>query len=685
MHDSVEFLRNLALVLVVAGIAATIFQRLHLPVVFGYLLAGFLVGPHFPAVPLVAEEEIVHSLSELGVILVMFTLGLEFSLRRLIRIAPTAGLIALAESMGLMLCGFLIAQLLGWTTIESVFAGVIIAISSTTIIAKAFEEQQAKGPFVDIVFGVLVVEDLIAILLMAVLTTMSAEGSFSAATIAATAARLLVFLAGFLIVGILLVPRFIRYVVKHGRADTTVVASVGLCFASALLALRFGYSVALGAFLVGALAAESGVAEIVEQRIQPVRDLFAAVFFVAVGMLIDPAVIAEHWPAVLIFATMVITGKVIAVSTASFLAGYSVRASLQAGMSLAQIGEFSFIIAGVGLATGAIRPFLYPIAVAVSAITTLTTPWLIKHSAQAANYVDRKLPKPLQTFVSLYGAWIEKLRRPSGDRVRLGRVTTIMLIDVALIIALVIGWALELPRLTQFVQELTGLTQRNSEALVMTAGLLAASPLVYGLLRTSRLLATALSDRAVPGVTQGRIDYGRAPRQALTITLQLGILALAGIAIAAVTQPFLPPFRGIAILGIVLLLFAVAFWKSATNLQGHARAGAEILAMTLAQQLPAEAAPAGPNPVQDLLPGLGAPVAHKLTADSASLGRSLTDLNLRGSTGATVLAIRREPGEVILPTGKERLKSGDILLIAGSEDAIAAAREVLSRSNIQEA
>src|SRR5262245_45455174 len=251
-----DLLRTLAMVLVTAGITATVFQRLRLPVVFGYMAAGFLVGPHFTLLPVVADEATVETLAELGVILLMFGLGLEFSLRRLIRIFPTAGVIGVAQSAFLGLVGYLIGQAFGWTSLESVFAGAIIAISSTTIIVKAFEEQGVKGTFTDIVFGVLIVEDLVAILLLALLTTASAEQGLALGTVGLTAARLLVFEVAFVVIGLLTIPRFTRYIVRVGRPETIVVANIGLAFASALIALRFGYSVALGAFMAGALAAE---------------------------------------------------------------------------------------------------------------------------------------------------------------------------------------------------------------------------------------------------------------------------------------------------------------------------------------------------------------------------------------------------------------------------------------------
>src|SRR5688572_4701963 len=417
MHDVHEFLKNLALVLCVAAVTTVLFQRLRQPVVFGYLLAGMIVGPHIP-IPLVADEDMIRTLSELGVILLLFSLGLEFSLRKLLQIGPTAGLVAVAQSSGMVWIGYMLGQMFGWTTLESVYAGAIIAISSTTIIAKAFEEQRVKGKFTDIVLGVLIIEDLIGIFLIAILTTVSAGTAVSASSLAITGARLATFLAALIGIGLLLIPRVVRGVVRMNRPETTLVASVGICFAAALLALSFGYSVALGAFIAGSLVAESGEEKVVEHLVRPVRDMFAAIFFISVGMLIDPVIIAQHWGAVLAFTVAVIVGKVTFVTISSFLIGYRPHTAVQAGMSLAQIGEFSFIIAAVGLATGATRDFLYPVAVAVSAITTLTTPWLIRAAGPAAAWVDRTLPTPLQTFASLYGSWIERMRQsPAGGEI----------------------------------------------------------------------------------------------------------------------------------------------------------------------------------------------------------------------------------------------------------------------------
>src|SRR5262249_276910 len=236
----------------------------------------------------------------------------------------------------------------------------------------------------------LIVEDLIAILLMATLTAVTTGAGLSTGALALTVGRLAAFLVGLVVIGMLVIPRAMRAITRLQRSETTLVASVGICFAVALLALEFGYSVALGAFLAGSLIAESGEEKTVEQLVQPVKDVFAAIFFVSVGMLIDPPLVVRPWVAIPVLPFVVVVGKIVGVPLGAFLTGNGTRISIQSGMSLAQIGEFSFIIAGLGMSLNATRDFLFPVAVTVSAVTTLITPWLIRFSGPAASYVDRK-------------------------------------------------------------------------------------------------------------------------------------------------------------------------------------------------------------------------------------------------------------------------------------------------------
>ena len=682
METAHDFLTNLALVLCVAGVTTLIFQRLHQPVVFGYLLAGLIIGPH-TAVPLVANEDITRTLAETGVILLMFSLGLEFRLRKLVQVGPTAGIIGLVQCVGMVWLGYAVGRLLGWTTIESIYAGCIIAISSTTIIIKAFAEQSIRARYTRLVFGILIVEDLIAIFMLTLLTAVSAGQGVTAGTIGATALGLGLFLAALIGIGILLVPRLIRAVLKLENPETTLVTTVGICFACALLALEFGYSVALGAFIGGSLVAESGHSKALEHLVQPVRDMFGAIFFVAVGMLIEPRLIAQNIGPVLLLTAAVIVGKVSFVTLGAFATGQGVKTSVQSGMSLAQIGEFSFIIAALGLSLNATRDFLYPVAVAVSALTTLTTPLLIKHSSPVASWVDRKLPRALQTYVALYGSWIDRLRLIPEAHAHQKRERRILLLalDWLLLLALVVGTAIKLDAWTARLVQLANLAPVAAHWLIVAIAALAAAPLCLGILRITRSLSHDLAAHALPEQPSGQVDLAAAPRNAFEVTIQLLMVLIIGGLTVIITQPFIPPFRSTAIFALVMVALGLALWRSASNLQGHTRAGAEIFALALSRQMTDDEDVEGAVDMAKLktaLPGLGEPVAVRIGADSKVIGRSLRQLDLRGSTGAMVLAIVRADGtEVVLPDGHEQISAGDTLFIAGAQRAVSAARTLL--------
>ncbi len=688
MQDAHAFLANLTLVLCTAAVTTYLFQRIRQPVVFGYLVAGMIVGPYV-GVPLLADRTMVSTLSELGVIMLLFGLGLEFSLRKLIQVGPTAGVVALVETSVMVFFGYMVGQLFGWSTLESVFCGAIVAISSTTIIVKAFAAQNVHGRFTDLVFGILVSEDLIAILLIALLTTVAAGDGVSPGIVGVTAARLVLFLVGFVGIGLLVVPRLVRRVVGLDRAETTLVVSLGLAFAGALLALGAGYSVALGAFMTGSLIAESGEGRRVEQLVTGVRDMFGAIFFVSVGMMIDPHLIVEHWLAVTVLSAVVIGGKLLAVSVGTFLTGHDVRTSVQVGMSLTQIGEFAFIIAALGSSSGVVRGFLYPIAVAVSAITTLTTPLLIRASGSFASVVDRKLPRPLQTFVGLYGSWIERLHGASTDTgilPTIRRKVLLLAMDALLLAGVVIGVAYARSPLAAYLAGITPLPPTVITVALYIVSILMAAPLVVGMLRVSAAFASLLANRALPPGEGRKLDYAEAPRRVLMATLQLALVTASGLLVVVVTGPFVPLGRGAIVLAMVMGWLGVAFWRSTAELHGHTRAGAEVLLAALANNMASVSMPADADArpqVQDLsvvhsiLPGLGDPVPVTLAVDSPVVGRSLRDLQLRSLTGAVVLAITRGDERVMLPVGAERLKAGDVIALAGTSVAIEAARSVL--------
>jgi CPA2 family monovalent cation:H+ antiporter-2 len=533
------------------------------------------------------------------------------------------------------------------------------------------------------VFGILIVEDLIAILLITILTALSAGEKLTALEIATAAGRLAAFLVVLFVVGLFTVPRLFRAIVRLDRAETTVVASVGLAFGFALLALSFGYSVALGAFMAGALVAESGVEKTIEHLVQPVRDIFAAIFFVSVGMLIDPAQIAAHWLLVLVFLIVVIVGKVVSVTLGAFLMGQSVQTSLKTGMSLAQIGEFSFIIAGVGVATGATDSLLYSIAVAVSAITTLLTPWMIRAAPNVAAYIDRKLPRSLQTFAALYASWFEQMRskRADDEAANFRRAIRWLIVDAIVAAAVVIGASVEWGRLSVLLEDHLKLPERQAGIAIIGGAAIVSTPFWIGMVRVSRYLGFELAGRVFPTVGREQLDMAAAPRRLLVVMLQIAIVLAVGVPLVAITQPFLPPFRGAAVLLFVVVLLALAFWRNAANFHGHARAGAQALTEMLVRQTrnsrgahdePAIGATA------DILSGLGSPVPVEIERGNPHVGKTLAEIKLRGLTGATVLAIQRGNESITIPAGRDSLQEGDVLAIAGTHEAVEAAKELLA-------
>lgn len=386
-------IQDLAFILITAALVTLVFKKLHQPVVLGYLLAGFLLGPHVPYFPSVQDTNSVKVWAEIGVIILLFGLGLEFSFKKLARVGKSASITAVFEVGFMIAVGFFAGQVIGWNTMDSLFLGGILSISSTTIIVRAFDELGLKGrQFVSLVFGVLVAEDIVAILLLVLLSTMAISKSLSGSELLFSSISLGFFLVLWFVVGIYLLPPLLQRIKKSLNDETTLVVSLGLCLLMVMIATKVGFSPALGAFVMGSLLAETKEGTRIEHLVMPVKNLFAAVFFVSIGMLIDPTTLIKYAPQVLLLTLLTISGKFISATIGALVSGSSLRHSVQVGMSLAQIGEFSFIIATLGVSLNVTSDFLYPIAVAVSAVTTFTTPYLIRSSDTFCNWLERKLP-----------------------------------------------------------------------------------------------------------------------------------------------------------------------------------------------------------------------------------------------------------------------------------------------------
>jgi CPA2 family monovalent cation:H+ antiporter-2 len=558
-----SFLEDLALVMCVAAATTVIFHALRQPVVVGYLVAGMIVGPYTPGI--LVNESRIRGVSELGVILLMFALGLEFSIRRLLRLGPRAAFIT-AVQVGLMIwLGYVCGRALGWTELESIFTGALLSISSTTIVAKAFAEQHVGVDLRELALGVLLCEDLVAVIMLAVLTPLADGAGPSATALGWTALRLGGFLLAMIGGGILLMPPLVRFVARTGRDETLVVASVGICFGFAMAAERAGYSVAMGAFLAGSLVAESGAAERLESLIAPLRDIFAAVFFVSVGMIIDPPLIVAHWQALALLVGILIAGKISGVTLGALLAGTPAALAVQTGFSLAQIGEFSFIIASVGVETGAAHSFLYSVAVAVSAVTTFTTPFMIRACRPVGTMVEDGAPRALARLQHVYGRWIERVDGARAAPERLAGVAgpAFFLIAGAICVATVVIAIDVAGRPIARVIISSGITRARADTVADMMALAVAVIGTAAMLFGARQLATRLAEHR-PAIRGG--TWHDWETSVMVEILQLAIMVCAGLLMLAVLQPFLQVREGVAVMILMASAVALAIWRGVRRL-----------------------------------------------------------------------------------------------------------------------
>jgi len=434
-----DLIKDLALILGAAGITTLLFKRLKQPVVLGYIIAGFLIGPNFNLFPTVSEHEGILIWADIGVIFLLFALGLEFSFKKLVQVGGSAAITGLIEISCMFALGFLTGKMLGWKQLDCVFLGGIIAISSTTIIFRAFDELGLKSrKFTNLVIGVLVIEDLVAILLLVLLSTLAVSNQFEGSQMIYSILKLAFFLSLWFISGIYLLPTFLRKAAKWLTSETLLIVSLALCLGMVLLADSVGFSSALGAFIMGSILSETPQAEKIEHLLSSVKDLFGAIFFVSVGMLINPALLKEHAVPVIILTLMVIVGKTFFVSIGALLAGQPLKQSVQAGTSMSQIGEFSFIIAGLGVSLKVTSDYLSPIAIGVSVITTFSTPYMMRFAEPLYRLVEKMLPVKWVTGINRYSSNMQTLQGESDWRIVFKSYLQLILLNGVIIIACIL-------------------------------------------------------------------------------------------------------------------------------------------------------------------------------------------------------------------------------------------------------
>ncbi len=398
---------DLALILGAAAIMTLLFKMLKQPLVLGYIIAGVLVSSNFQWFPSISSEEVknVNVMAEIGIIFLLFSLGLEFSFKKLAHVGGSSSVSAIIEAVGMSALGYAVGKILGWTTMDSIYLGAALAVSSTTIIIKAVEELGLKKKkFASLVFGILIVEDLITIAILVLLTTLSVSQQSAGSEMLLSIVKLVFFLILWFVIGIFFIPTILKRARHLMNDETLLIVSVAMCLLMVYLAAKAGFSYALGAFVMGSLLAETTKAERIEHLVKPVKDLFGAIFFVSVGMMIDLKMIGEYAIPIVLITVVCIVGKVLTTGFGAFISGNSLKVSLQTGMSLAQIGEFSFIIAALGTSLNATSSYLYPIIIAVSGVTTFTTPYLIKASYPLYEWINKRLPEKWRKTLNRYSS-----------------------------------------------------------------------------------------------------------------------------------------------------------------------------------------------------------------------------------------------------------------------------------------
>ncbi|MBQ8463177.1 MAG: cation:proton antiporter [Prevotella sp.] len=396
MAELPPMIQDLALILVVAGIVTLVFKKLKQPLVLGYIVAGFLVSPHMPYTASVVDMANIHLWADIGVMFLLFSLGLDFSFKKILKMGASPIISVTCIIFAMSMLGIIVGNVFGWSRMDCIFLGGMLAMSSTTIIYKAFDDLGLRQQqFAGLVMSVLILEDILAIVMMVMLSAIAGGSSPDGSQMLVSIAKIVFFLVLWLVVGIFAVPLFLRSVRKLINAEVLLIVSLGMCCAMAVFSTKVGFSSAFGAFIMGSILAETVEAERIEKLVDPVKNLFGAIFFVSVGMLVDPQILADYALPIFVLVMTIIVGQAVFGSLSFMLGGESLKSAMRCGFSMAQIGEFSFIIASLGLSLGVIGDFLYPVVVAVSVITTFLTPYMIRLATPAYNVLEAHLPKPI--------------------------------------------------------------------------------------------------------------------------------------------------------------------------------------------------------------------------------------------------------------------------------------------------
>ena len=670
MSEELNLVRDLAVILISAGIFTIISKALKQPLILGYIIAGFLIGPNIDFFPGISSQETVHQWSEIGIIFLMFGLGLEFSFKKLMKVGSSAIVTALVKFVGVFILGFVTAQALNWTVMESVFLGGLLSMSSTMVVIKSFDDMGLKNKsYAGMVFGTLVVEDLIAILLMVLLSTMAVSQSFAGKELVMNIVKLVFFLLLWFLVGIYVIPTLLQKAKKYLNNEILLIVSIGLCFSMVSLATAVGFSSALGAFVMGSILAETTESEHIDHIVEPIKNLFGAIFFVSVGMMLSPSVIVEHWALILLITVLVIITHILFAGAGIILTGNGLYNSVHTGFSLAQLGEFGFILAGVGCTLGVMRDFIYPVIIAVSVITTFTTPFMMKLAGPTYELLQKKLP----------ASWLERLSSSAKTsskhtaaedsewkKLLTAYFTRILLYGV-IILAIYIGSRLYLGNITERILPSASQTVRNIVQAAVT--LLAMSPFLFGMGIHSGSIS-----KSAPKLLKEKpsniwpITGLVFARSFLVISIILGVLStyfhLAGWTVLA-----------IILAGIAFIFFARKSMHKYSGLEKRF-----LQNYNEREESERRSKPVSSSVRQKLSTYDVRTESINIAQESSFAGMQLKDLPLRDKSGANIIKIQRGSINITIPSGDVKIFPGDRLIAVGTTDQLEKLRNMISDS-----
>lgn len=644
-----SLITDLAFILLLGAVVTVLFKWIKQPVVLGYIVAGFLASPHFEYLPSVTSEENIDFWAEIGIVVLLFSLGLEFSFKKLLNSGGSAVVTALVVVTGMMGAGFAIGHILHFNTINSLFLGGMLSMSSTTIIIKAFNDlglRQKK--FASLVLAVLIVEDLFAVVMMVLLSSIAINSSVEGAELLYSIAKLVFFLLIWFAVGVYVLPSLLNSIRGFLNPETLLVVSMGLCLGMAVFSVYCGFSMALGAFVMGSILAGTSYAERIEHVVTPVKDLFGAVFFISVGMMVRPDIIAEYWLPILILSAVVIVGMIVFGTAGMLITGQTLKVAIESGFSLTQIGEFAFIIASLGMSLGVLEPTLYPIVVAVSVITTFGTPFFIRASVPFCDFVERHLPERLHFLIDRYHKDVEKNEAAgaSWKPVLKRYLWRTALYSVVLLGIAILGYRYLMPYLS-------GLMGQGAKLLTVVVTLAAMSPFLMALM----MPLSASSDES--GEEEARAAINALPRTVLTIFRFLIALFFV---IGVISEAF-SKRMGVLVAAVLVVLLVFFF---STRLRRRMRRIESRFIDNLNER---ELRRSGKKNavVGDLH------LAYMTIGTACDFaGERLVNSNIRHRYGVNIVSIQRGQTVIQIPGSQERLFPGDTVGVIGTEEQIAA-------------